>query len=212
MDNIYVLADDNGMAGHGGDDLWLMKLSKAGELVWQRHLGTSGDEAARGLAVAADGTVVVAGTLSPSSGKIDVGGGPISGDAFVASFDAAGEHVFSRGISASAVEIGGIALDRDDNVLIAGGYTGLLELDGQTAMSTGHKDAFVAKLDRCGSVRWVSSFGDAGADSDQQASAVTAAPDGTVIAVGQFVNEIVLGGESQSSPDGLSSFVVALAP
>jgi hypothetical protein len=91
-------------------------------------------------------------------GVIDFGGGPLEsnsgGRAFVASFDAAGTHCWSRVIGTGSVRtIHAVTFDRDD-ILVLGEFRGVVDLDGASHRSAGQQAAFVAKLDASGKHLW----------------------------------------------------------
>jgi hypothetical protein len=89
-------------------------------------------------------------------------------------FDPAGAwqwtHVFT--VKDQSVTGGGIAVDADGHVYVAGATTGRLG-----AATFGGTDAFVAKLDPTGAVSWLHQFGSAAGDA---ATAVALAPDGSL--------------------------------
>lgn len=65
-------ASRDGQVGgsHGGDDLWLLRLSEAGALVWQQALGGGADSIPTGMLALADGGFLVAGTTTSQDGDI----------------------------------------------------------------------------------------------------------------------------------------------
>lgn len=71
-DGAVVVAGVTASKGHGEDDLWVAKLSAAGDVVWDVAVGGAGDEAAHALAPAPDGGVLVAGTQRGTDGTKDL--------------------------------------------------------------------------------------------------------------------------------------------
>lgn len=129
--SVYVLADVNGAVEgqdiKGAQDVALMKYDSAGALVYVRTLGAA--ESARGLAlaVAADGKVAVAGSVTGAlSGAVN---GPINssgtnaalGDSFVTVFDAAGDELWTQRRGARlADEASQLAFGADGTLYVAG--------------------------------------------------------------------------------------------
>jgi hypothetical protein len=126
-----------------------------------------------GFAVAVDGqgNVLVAGmTAGVLAGASSHGGS----DGFVAKWSADGERLWTQQYgSAGHDRIAALAVAADGDLVIAGGTSGRLAQDA----SSGGSDAFVARLDPDGAVRWLRQFGSAGLDF---ASAVAASADGSI--------------------------------
>jgi hypothetical protein len=68
----YLLGGASASASAGGSDMWLLRVDKSGKQIWSRTYGALGDEAVESLAVAPDGSAVLAGwTTSNSAGARD---------------------------------------------------------------------------------------------------------------------------------------------
>jgi hypothetical protein len=72
----YAIGTSRGTMGalvsDGEDELVLMKLDSRGQTLWQRALGTAGAASGLSVALAADGDVVVGGTVTPTGGDRDL--------------------------------------------------------------------------------------------------------------------------------------------
>ncbi|MFO0565671.1 MAG: hypothetical protein U0263_08415 [Polyangiaceae bacterium] len=83
-------------------DAFVLNLDSSGKEAWARVFGTTENDGAAGVALRADGHVIVTGTLG--SGPLDLGGGPLSYElsdgAFLLELDGSGAHVCSRRWSA----------------------------------------------------------------------------------------------------------------
>src|SRR5262249_39555561 len=146
-----------------------------------------------GVVVDAAGVVTVTGTLR---GAVDFGGGPLvsagSADVFVARFDRAGRHVASvRAGDAAYQTASDVALDPTGNVLLAGGFQGILDLGPASHVNLSGIDVFVAKLDASGRALWSLAAGDA---SEQKAMAIASDGAGNVVVAGVFHGALDLGG------------------
>jgi hypothetical protein len=151
-----------GQTSAGSVDAFVRKYDAAGAEVWTRQFGTTSGDQARGVAVAADGSVSVAGV----SGN----------DTFVRKYDAAGAGVWTRQFDlASSVQAWGVAA-AGGSVYVAGDTTGTLP--GQT--SAGGQDAFVVKLD--GSA----------APADATPPSITPTVSGTLGSNGWFVSNVTV--------------------
>ena len=85
------------------------------------------------------------------AGTIDPGGGPLTSvgadDVFVAKFDPAGKHMWSRRFGVVKNQGShGIAVSGPENVVIAGNFAGTLDFGGTPLVSASGDGIFVAKL------------------------------------------------------------------
>lgn len=132
----------------GDDDLFLVKFSSAKVLLWSKSLSGSGKQTAGGLAVDADGNVVVTGS---TAGSIDFGGGAVpalGGEAaFVAKLDTDGVPIWNRVFGDGIKQFGrGVAIGVDGGPFLVGNMQGTMNVGGQQLTSQGGYDVFVARL------------------------------------------------------------------
>jgi enterochelin esterase-like enzyme len=142
----------------GGTDVALSKYRADGSREWTRSLGTSGTERAYGVAVDADGRVVVTGY---TNGDLDgAHAGNATDDGFVAQYDAAGNR---RWLTQFGVP--GVA-DRSYSVAVSGTdvYLGGYTKGALGGANQGDKDVFVARFDGDGRQVWLRQTGGAGED------------------------------------------------
>ncbi len=82
----------------GGTDIFVVKVSADGEILWSRSFGSSANEQVDAAAIDQDGHLVIAG--STTGDTLDFGGGAIiragTREIFLAKLDADGAHVMSR--------------------------------------------------------------------------------------------------------------------
>lgn len=122
----------------GGSDAFLAKYDSGGTELWTRQLATSGQDAAYGVSVDANGNAYITGHTTGSFG------GPADGrDAFLAKYDAGGTAIWTTqfGISGSTEEPFGVSVDAAGNAYITGWTGG--SFGGPTL---GSDDAFIAKI------------------------------------------------------------------
>ncbi|MGU3315172.1 hypothetical protein ACLBWH_06460 [Sphingomonas sp. M6A6_1c] len=123
----YVVGTTSGDMGtyrsKGNEDLFLTKVDSEGKIVWQHGLGVSGTAEGKAVSVAANGDVVVAGSVT---GPFDGNSGDSSNyDMLVAKFSASGEKQFATSIPslgddrATAVTVGG-----DGSIYLGGRVAG----------------------------------------------------------------------------------------
>lgn len=117
----YVVGTSSGDLGSnltaGQNDLFLTKMDSEGKVVWQRSLGAGTSASGAALTIAANGDVVVAGTVTgPFDGSLST-----DGDMLVARFDGNGKELFATSVRAVGNdEASAIALAADGSILIGG--------------------------------------------------------------------------------------------
>ena len=175
----------------GNSDAFVRKFDAAGTVVWARQFGTSGYEVATGLVVDGSANVVVAGYTSGSLEGVSAG----MYDAFVRSFDEAGNVIWTRQFGTSMSEFAtSVAVDDSGSVVVVGWTYGSLE-----GVSAGGIDAFARKFDAAGSVVWTRQFG---TSSHDYAQGVAVDDSANVVVVG------MTGGSLEGvSAGGVDAFV-----
>ena len=124
----------------GGVDVALARLDgDTGGHIWSESWGNAGTDAAIALAVDATGNIAIAGSYR--DGTLDLGGAtlPRATDptAFVAKFDADGDHVWSHGLAGTSgtVSTRAVAFAPSGTLVVAGRFTGIADL-GKAAYYT----------------------------------------------------------------------------
>jgi uncharacterized protein (UPF0548 family) len=147
----YTYGTLPGQTSAGGYDAFVRKYDADGNHVWTHQFGTSSFDYALGVSVDAIGVYVAGGTYGTLLGQTSAGGC----DAFVRTYDADGNHVWTRQFGTSSIDLAdGVSVDAT-GVYVAGRTYGILP--GQT--SAGSSDAFVRKYDADGNQVWTDQFG-----------------------------------------------------
>jgi hypothetical protein len=181
-----------------------------GSLGAPMSLAGPGDQRVTAAAVAADGSVYVAGkftgALGASFGGLVAAGGT---DAFVARYAADGTRAW-------VVRLGGVWLDEalglallpDGGVAIVGRFEGTATFGGTSLTSGGSFDGFVARLGPDGAVSWARRLGGQYQDAVRAVAADSA---GDVYVTGDFYGSLDLGGIVLASAGYQDMFVARLA-
>lgn len=142
LGNIYLSGFTSGsLAGTnagGTFDAFVTKYDAAGDLQWNRQLGTAADD--RGSDVSADehGNVFLAGATGGNLGGTNLGG---YFDAFIAAYRSDGNLQWTKQLGAAADDQGtSVVPDGLGSVYLAGG------IGGSFSSNTGKQDGFVAKF------------------------------------------------------------------
>jgi len=143
---------DGKILGSSGEfDVFVAKLDPQGKHLWSKSFG-DGSSQSTGIVTADEkGNVVFA---CSGDGTLDFGGGPLvnvgpllSSDIFVAKFDPAGGHLWSKNFGDSSNQwIRSVATDGPDDVLMTGDFEGVFDFGGAQLINEAGPDMFVTKL------------------------------------------------------------------
>lgn len=151
----------------------------AGALVWADQFGGDAGAEAHGVAIDADGNVIVAGSVVGLLGSTYNGGL----DAFVRKYSPSGDVVWTRQFGTPGSDIArAVAAAPDGSFILAG--TTLGRLGGP---NSGGADAYVRKYDPDGNPVWTRQFGTAGTDLS---FGLAVAADESVIVVGYTTGDL----------------------
>jgi hypothetical protein len=149
--DVYVagtaFGDVDDQTNIGGADFFLMKFNADGTRLWTRLYGSDGDDYFEGLAVTANGDVLLSGyTDGTLSGQTALGGF----DFALIRIDGDGTVVWQKQYGTPENDYGyGVAVDGTGGVLTVGHTYGLV-----AETLTGSKDAVVFKFDMDGTLQW----------------------------------------------------------
>ncbi|HEV8600748.1 MAG TPA: SBBP repeat-containing protein [Gemmatimonadales bacterium] len=191
------------LAAQGGADGFLASYSSSGVLQWAKGIGGLSEESVPtgGLALDGQGGTALLGQFSGSA-DFDPGPGNASktsisaADLFLARYDANGSFLSVVTLGGQGSILGVRALvDPDGSVLLTGWFTGSLDFDPGTTVTSlaslgqaGATDAFVARYSQSGSFAWVTRFGEVTTVGDRSNSgtALGLDPAGNVVVAGRF--------------------------
>jgi hypothetical protein len=132
----------------GCEDLFVLALDADGEHLWSRRYGDLEPQVPKDMALLPDGSVLVAGDFK---GSMHFGWAPLisagSMDAYLVRFDASGEPLWAQRYGDETREyLEGMAIDADGNALLVGRHDGQMSFGGDSLVSQGASDIFVAKI------------------------------------------------------------------
>jgi hypothetical protein len=165
-DGGYIAAGFTGSYGAGGQDMYIVKLSPGGNVLWNKTIGGTLQDYAQSIKSTTDGGFIVAGfTRSFGAGDADI---------FMVKFDSTGNILWSE-------TVGGTGYDEAIHIIQTsdGGYA----IAGITnSFGAGSNDMYILKLDSSGNVNWNRTFGGTGID---EAYSIIQTTDNGYVAVGE---------------------------
>ena len=199
MGSVYIAGNTEGdMQGQcaGYTDGFISKFAVDGAPGWTRQFGSSMQDEIESIRCDPEGNLYVVGSTRGDIAATNAG----SYDVFVRKYDPNGDCLWSRQFGTPGEDSGmGIDIGPDGGVYVTGGAYG--DLGGTHA---GWVDCFVTKLDASGDQLWTWQLGTPTLD---MATAVLAAPDGSVYVTGYTYGDI--GGPNAGEYD---TFLVRLVP
>lgn len=215
--NVIMTGTQYGRVNFGGSEpppnssynVFVAKFNPAGVHQWSSFFGDlafNSDQFGYGVAVDASGNVVITGWFEDT---INFGGPTLTSagnrDVFVAMFNSAGIHLWSRKFGDAGDQEGySVAADASGNVFLTGEFKGEINFGGSNFVSAGSDDIFLAKLNAAGVHQWSHRFG--GLSSDTGYS-VTADASGNATVTGSFAGSVDFGGGTLTAMGDLDIFL-----
>jgi len=134
--------DGDVIGNHGSGDFWVVKLSKTGDLEWQKSLGGSAEEFARTMNLTNDHGYILTGLAGSTNG--DVIGNDGGGDLWVVKLSGTGDLEWQKTYGGTKPEVGSSIQQTTDGGYIAAGYA--WSSDGDVSVNKGKTDFWVVKL------------------------------------------------------------------
>lgn len=155
----------------GDEDLWIVKVSPAGSVIWEHLYAGLIDQDDLGIHVAArpDGGCFVSGFR-----------GQNDWEAWVIALDSDGNELWERTYGGSTIDIGQSIVATPDGGALLAGWTGSSDGDVSTPLH-GVYDGWLVKLDANGDIEWDRTYG--GSDVDEFAD-ILALPGGEFLVLG----------------------------
>ncbi len=163
--NLMVLGSTKSYAKNYDRDLYVVKVSPQGNVIWEQSFGGDRDEFAGGIAQTDDGGAIVVGdTTSYGKGYKDI---------YIAKLDKNGKMVSSFVVGGNKEDSAQALTRTKDGNMVLVGYR-------ETGRS-GNTDFFIMKIDQNGNKIWSQTYG---GDRSDRLNGVTATEDGGIVATG----------------------------
>ncbi len=140
---------------HGLSDVWLIKISSSGSLIWQKSYGGTSYDVSYSMTLSADNGFVIAGSSSSNNGNVTGNHG--GKDFWILKADSNGNLLWQKSLGGSGNDECYSIKTTADGGFVAVGYTG--SNNGDVTGNHGGFDFWVVKLDAGGNLLWQKTFG-----------------------------------------------------
>jgi uncharacterized delta-60 repeat protein len=139
-DGGYIAAGKTGSFGAGRGDIWLLKLSTAGDIEWQKTYGGSEGDVVHSIQPTSDDGYVVAGISNSFSGDLYIS------DIWILKLSSEGDIEWQKtyGVSDDWKEVHSIQQTSDGGYIVAGNIS---------------SDIWISKLSSAGDIEWQKTYG-----------------------------------------------------
>ncbi|GAB3173587.1 hypothetical protein GCM10027291_30170 [Telluribacter humicola] len=188
----------------GSTDMFIVKYSSSGTVLWAQQRGGSSFDAGQSVAVDNNGNAYVTGFYNGTAGFNAPGIGSTA--MFVVKYNSSGALQWEQKGEANAYAYGrGITVDGNGNVYVTGNFQGTATFGSTTLISSAEGDMFVAKYSSSGTVQWAQKGGGTGEDAGLS---IAVDGNGNVYVAGYFNATATFGFVTLTSVGSSDVFVV----
>ncbi len=177
-------SNDGDVTGHHGtqvtSDMWFGKLDSLGNLEWQRSLGGTGNDRAKGLCQSSDGGFAIIGESWSDDGDVTGHHGSVDTmDTWVVKLDDQGNIQWQNSYGGTAYDTGVDIKQTENGDFMFGSDT--WSSNGDVSQNKGSIDFWFTRVDSVGVIQWEKTFGGSGGE---RLRSFQLTPDGGIIAIG----------------------------
>lgn len=165
---LSVDGDVTGLHGNGNlPDAWVVKLTAAGDIQWQKTFGGTWNEAVLSIIQTTDGGYIFTGGAISSNGDVAVNHG--GEDVWVVKLNASGVIEWEKTYGGTADEQGSAIIEVQDGYIVA---SNTVSNNGQVTGNHGNFDYWLIKISTTGELVWQKTYGGSGIDHCYNVSAI----------------------------------------
>ena len=127
---------------NGAADLWIIKISDDGDLIWNRSIGGSNFDVSRSINKTSDNGFIIAGSSRSSDG--DVARNQGQNDAWIVKINTFGELLWETTVGGSEIDFAYDSVQLNNGTIIAVGETN--SSDGDILENKGFTDVLIIKI------------------------------------------------------------------
>jgi len=163
-DGGFIAAGSTWSKGAGRGNVYIAKLNKRGNLIWDKTFGGSDYDEARSIIQTDDGSYAIAGfTISEDTGDRNV---------WIIKLDKNGNKVWDRTFGGTSEDWANSIIQTEDRGYMVAGWT--------SSMGAGKTDVWIIKLNKRGDLVWDRAFG--GSEDDEAHSIIQTEDGGYAVA------------------------------
>ena len=161
----YSLSSDGDAIGnHGVHDVFVVKLSKYGNIEWSHSYGGSDVELGTAITQTSDGNYVFCAMSKSSDGDVLLNKG--NEDFWIVKIDNLGNMLWQKTYGGTYADFPLNIIETSNNMIIVNGYTVSNDLD--VSGNHGGNDVWVVKLNALGNLVWQKTYGGTGTEISSQ--------------------------------------------
>ncbi len=179
---------------------------------WSKSFGSTVGDAGQAVAFDSGGNLIMTGYFQ---GTVDFGKGSLTSngstypDIVLAKYSSTGTCLWSKRFGGTLDDKGyGVAVDANDNVVVAGYFAGTADFGGGSVTGQRGYNIFVAKYAADGTYQWARTYGNV-SGGDNKAYAVAVDTSGNIAITGTFQNTVDFGGGSIIATGSFKNIFVA---
>lgn len=135
-------SDTNVSSNNGAADLWIIKMSPEGTLIWEKSFGGSSFDVARSVSKTQDNGLLIGGSSRSLDGDVTTNQG--QNDAWILKIDTNGVLEWQTAVGGSQIDFVYDAVQLSNGAIIAVGESN--SADGEVTENKGFTDALIIKL------------------------------------------------------------------
>lgn len=154
-------------ASFGGGDAWVVRLDAAGNKLWERAFGGTGDDKFHTIEQTEDGGFIFGGRSSSTTSGNKTSPNYGSVDLWIVRTDAAGNKLWEQSVGGTGADYAFCVRHIGAGEFVVCGRTGSGPEGNKASPFYGNSDAWLLKFDPFGNKVWESDFGGTGEDGAQ---------------------------------------------
>ncbi len=194
------------LTSRGIGDIFVMKFSKTGSLLWSHQYGSTGDDNTYDVDVDQEGSMVLNGYFA---GTVDFDGIALtskgSQDQFVVKMSPDGKVLWAKNFGGSSGDGGNeVAVGDDGSIYAAAMSIGAFAAGSQSFDNFGRRDSYVLKMTSGGDVQWVRNTSGTG---NERLRAIAVDSEGAVFGGYEFSGDLKVGNAVYRGKGGLEGAI-----
>ena len=135
-------SDQDVSQNNGGADLWVIKISDNGNILWEQSIGGTNFDVPRSINTTLDGGFLIAGSSRSSDGPVDLNQG--QNDAWIVKVNSNGQMDWQRTFGGSEIDFGYDAVELSNGSIVLVGESS--SSNGDLSENKGFSDLLIIKI------------------------------------------------------------------